>query len=93
MNDRHTWFKSKTLPSKNVDTTFFQEPETINHELPPEEQGDHLRLTVNTRTFRLMETILFKIWFQCFLHKQLPEGTGYKDDSEDRGDKRRKRGC
>lgn len=74
--------------STKITTTFFQEPETINHEL--KEQGDHPKLTINTSTFRLTETSLFKTWLQSFLQKQLSEGTGYKDDSEDRGGKRRR---
>lgn len=81
---------SLATTTTKITTTFFQEPETINHELPPKERGDHPKLTINTSTFRLTETSLFKTWLQSFLQKQLSEGTGYKDDSEDRGGKIRK---
>lgn len=50
-----------TPPLKKINTTFFHEPKIINHELPPEKQGNHLKLTGNIRTFRFAETMLFKI--------------------------------
>lgn len=52
-----------------------------------------LRNKVTTSSSQLTlepSDLLFKIHLQCFFQKQLPEGTGYKDESGDRGDKRRK---
>ena len=78
--------EKNTTPKVN---TFFQKPETINNQLLPEDQGDHL----NTTTFRLTEYILCKIWLQCFSQKQLPEGQVIKMTVRTEETREGKRGC
>lgn len=49
-------------------------PRARNHELPPKEQGDRIKFTINTSTFRLTESNHFKTQLQCFFKNNFQKG-------------------